>query len=201
MIEYVNFCSLIIIPTNDLLIQFSTLNRLVLSSRGILNPQNYWTNETKRTLASIMISPLPPYLHLSPVVSMVITLGPACQWSFLTPEGNLWPEGSRPGSRGQKWPEGNESTSVIGSLTSPHILILRLKHRPRPSILQINQLENCSFIHEPLAVSSIWRSRHLITHYVWCLNAAGHSCENINVASIIFPQHECVGVCLYETSC
>ncbi len=99
-------------------------------------------NETNSTLASTMICPRPPYLHLAPVVSMVTTLGPACQWSFLTPEGNLWPKGSWPGSRGQEWPEGDESTSVIGSLTSPHIFILRLKHRPPTSV---NQLKDCTF--------------------------------------------------------
>lgn len=118
------------------------LKPAVFVQQGVPKPTKPLDNETKRTLASTMISPLPPYLHLSPVVSMVTTLGPACQWSFLTPEGNLWPKGSWPGSRCQEWPEGDESTSVIGSLTSPHIFILRLKHRPRPSV---NQLKDCTF--------------------------------------------------------
>ncbi len=110
--------------------------------QGDPKPTKPLNNETNSTLASTMISCLPPYLHLAPVVSMATTLGLACQWSFLTPEGNLWPKGSWPGSRGQEWPEGDKSTSVIGSLTSPRIFILRFKHRPRPSV---NQLKDCTF--------------------------------------------------------
>lgn len=145
--------------------------------QGDPKPTKPLGDETKRTLESIMISPLPPYLHLSPVVSMVTTLRPACQWSFLTPEGNLWPEGSWPGSRGQKWPEGNKKHFPDWLSTSPHFLFWGLSTGLVP---QFCRWEDCSFpqIDGHLARSSVRHREHLITHYVRRMNASEHSCEN-----------------------
>jgi len=65
----------------------------------------------------------PPYTHLSPPLKWAecchgdAPLTKVLQWPALTLVGDLWPFRPWPGSEGQRWPEGNKSTSMIGTLT------------------------------------------------------------------------------------